>query len=666
MKKILLVGNPNVGKSTVFNKLTGENQHTGNWIGKTVDLAKGYFKYKDEEYEIYDLPGTYSLNTHSKEEEVTRDAIYYEDYDLIVLVVEASALERNLNLVLQILEVNSNIVLCCNLMDEAKKQGISIDKEKLSQDLGIDVVLTSARNNEGIEELLESIYSQAQVKSNNQFKITYSSEIEDGISLISEGLENTKLNKRFIAIKLLINKDVLEVDNEKINNIVKLVQNDLKSKGLNIEDIISYGYQDIQKKIIGECFKQENKSNKLFNIDKLLTNRVTGIFIMILLLMIIFFITIVLSNYPSDLLFFCFSKVEEVLLNLFLFLKVPDVITSVLIFGIFRTLSFVVSVMLPPMAIFFPMFSLLEDLGYLPRVAFNMDGIFEKCGACGKQSLTMMMGFGCNAVGVTSSRIIDSKRERLVAILTNNFVPCNGRFPMLITLIGMLLIGRNSTILEVLILTLFIGLSVLITFLVSLILSKTILKGERSSFTLELPNFRRPNVIKVIVRSFKDKTLHILKRAVLVCIPAGFIIWILSNIMIGNSSILIHISNFLNPIGKLLGMDGTILSAFILGFPANEIVIPIMAMIYMNQGVMSDGYQVIELYNLFVNNGWSFITLICTCIFTLFHFPCSTTVLTIYHETKSKIWTFLSFLLPTICGVILCFITNFILRLIFY
>ena len=666
MKKILLVGNPNVGKSTVFNKLTGENQHTGNWIGKTVDLAKGYFKYKDEEYEIYDLPGTYSLNTHSKEEEVTRDAIYYEDYDLIVLVVEASAFERNLNLVLQILEVNSNIVLCCNLMDEAKKQGISIDKEKLSQDLGIDVVLTSARNNEGIEELLESIYSQAQVKSNNQFKITYSSEIEDGISLISERLENTKLNKRFIAIKLLTNKDVLEVDNEKINNIVKLVQNDLKSKGLNIEDIISYGYQDIQKKIIGECFKQENKSNKLFNIDKLLTNRVTGIFIMILLLMIIFFITIVLSNYPSDLLFFCFSKVEEVLLNLFLFLKVPDVITSVLIFGIFRTLSFVVSVMLPPMAIFFPMFSLLEDLGYLPRVAFNMDGIFEKCGACGKQSLTMMMGFGCNAVGVTSSRIIDSKRERLLAILTNNFVPCNGRFPMLITLIGMLLIGRNSTILEVLILTLFIGLSVLMTFLVSLILSKTILKGERSSFTLELPNFRRPNVIKVIVRSFKDKTLHILKRAVLVCIPAGFIIWILSNIMIGNSSILIHISNFLNPIGKLLGIDGTILSAFILGFPANEIVIPIMAMIYMNQGIMSDGYQVIELYNLFVNNGWSFIILICTCIFTLFHFPCSTTVFTIYYETKSKIWTFLSFLLPTICGVILCFITNFILRLIFY
>lgn len=666
MKKILLVGNPNVGKSTVFNKLTGENQHTGNWIGKTVDLAKGYFKYKDEEYEIYDLPGTYSLNTHSKEEEVTRDAIYYEDYDLIVLVVEASAFERNLNLALQILEVNSNIVLCCNLMDEAKKQGISIDKEKLSQDLGIDVVLTSARNNEGIEELLESIYSQSQVKSNNQFKITYSSEIEDGISLISEGLENTKLNKRFIAIKLLTNKDVLEVDNEKINNIVKLVQNDLKSKGLSIEDVISYGYQDIKKKIIGECFKQENKRNKLFNIDKLLTNRVTGIFIMILLLMLIFFITIVLSNYPSDLLFFCFSKVEEVLLNLFLFLKVPDVITSVLIFGIFRTLSFVVSVMLPPMAIFFPMFSLLEDLGYLPRVAFNMDGIFEKCGACGKQSLTMMMGFGCNAVGVTSSRIIDSKRERLLAILTNNFVPCNGRFPMLITLIGMLLIGRNSTILEVLILTLFIGISVLMTFLVSLILSKTILKGERSSFTLELPNFRRPNVIKVIVRGFKDKTLHILKRAVLVCIPAGFIIWILSNIMIGNSSILIHISNFLNPIGKLLGMDGTILSAFILGFPANEIVIPIMAMIYMNQGVMSDGYQVIELYNLFVNNGWSFITLICTCIFTLFHFPCSTTVLTIYHETKSKIWTFLSFLLPTICGIILCFITNFILRLIFY
>jgi len=664
MKKILLVGNPNVGKSTVFNKLTGENQHTGNWIGKTVDIAKGYFKYKDEKYEIYDLPGTYSLNAHSKEEEVTRDAIYYEDYDLIVLVVDSLSLERNLNLVLQILEVTTNVVLCCNLIDEAKKQGISIDKEELSKELAIDVVLTSARNNIGINELVDSIYKSVKKRKNSSFKIEYREEIEDGISLISEEIEDKiKLNKRFLAIKLLAGKDILNLKTDRINNIVKMVRSELENNQIRLEDKVLESYRNKQKSIIEKSFREEKLNSKRFNIDRLLTNRFTGILVMVLLLMVIFFITIVLSNYPSDLLFFCFSKVEEMFLNLFVFFNVPDVITSVLIYGIFRTLSFVVSVMLPPMAIFFPMFSLLEDLGYLPRVAFNMDGIFERCFSCGKQSLTMMMGFGCNAVGVTGSRIIDSKRERLIAILTNSFVPCNGRFPMLLMLISMLLIGRDSTILEVLMLTLFVGLSIVMTFLVSFILSKTILKGERSSFTLELPSFRKPNVIQVIVRSFKDKTLHILKRAVVVCIPAGFIIWVLSNVMINDLSIINYLVNFLNPFGMLLGMDGTIITSFILGIPANEIVVPIMSMVYMNNGIMSDGYSVLELYNLFVNNGWSFITLICTSIFTLFHFPCSTTLLTIYHETKSKVWTLLSFLLPTLCGVILCFVMNIILKL---
>jgi len=442
-----------------------------------------------------------------------------------------------------------------------------------------------------------------------------------------------------------------------------MVRSELENNQIRLEDKVLESYRNKQKSIIEKSFREEKLNSKRFNIDRLLTNRFTGILVMVLLLMVIFFITIVLSNYPSDLLFFCFSKVEEMFLNLFVFFNVPDVITSVLIYGIFRTLSFVVSVMLPPMAIFFPMFSLLEDLGYLPRVAFNMDGIFERCFSCGKQSLTMMMGFGCNAVGVTGSRIIDSKRERLIAILTNSFVPCNGRFPMLLMLISMLLIGRDSTILEVLMLTLFVGLSIVMTFLVSFILSKTILKGERSSFTLELPSFRKPNVIQVIVRSFKDKTLHILKRAVVVCIPAGFIIWVLSNVMINDLSIINYLVNFLNPFGMLLGMDGTIITSFILGIPANEIVVPIMSMVYMNNGIMSDGYSVLELYNLFVNNGWSFITLICTSIFTLFHFPCSTTLLTIYHETKSKVWTLLSFLLPTLCGVILCFVMNIILKL---
>ena len=673
MSSLLLAGNPNVGKSTVFNHLTGENVHTGNWIGKTVETAKGEFTFLDQSFEIFDLPGTYSLNAHSNEEEVARDAILFMEYDLIVVVVDASSLERNLNLVLQILEYTNRIILCVNLVDEALKKGTVIDKDKLESLLGIRVILTSARSGEGMDDLKHAIYEGSLIDSTSSFIFSYS-EAEDAISLIANYLEEHYLVggcSRFLAKSLLLddeefvsrlfNKFFIDVfGDKKLQELLFFIRNELAITGYTkasiLESVVS-DFSNYQKKLSLEVIKTRIVKKK-FDWDFILTSKMFGIPIMILMLGVVFWITIVLSNYPSSLLSAFFGKVESLLVFIFSVLHIPNVVTSCLIYGIFRTLSWVISVMAPPMIIFFPLFSLLEDLGYLPRVAFNLDGIFKKCGACGKQALTMMMGFGCNAVGATGSRIIDSKKMRLISILTNSFVPCNGRFPMLILLISMFLVGSGTGILEVFYLVLFILLSCFMTFFISLLLSKFILREKDVSFTLELPPFRRPEVGKVIYRSLKDKALLVLKRAIVVSIPAGFLIWVLANIQINGLSILLHVMHFFDSFGRSIGLDGVILTSFLLGFPANEIVIPIMIMAYTQTGVMEDFTSVMELKNLFILNGWSITTCICTCIFSLFHFPCSTTVLTIYHETKSVKWTIFSILLPLVVGVVLCFLVK--------
>ena len=399
--------------------------------------------------------------------------------------------------------------------------------------------------------------------------------------------------------------------------------------------------------------------------DKIVTNKITGIPIMLLMFGLIFWLTIEGANYPSAFLNKVFFSIED---NLFNFCSsfMPSVISDMLIHGIYRTLAWVVSVMLPPMMIFFPLFTLLEDLGYLPRIAFNVDKVFKKCSSCGKQALTMAMGFGCNAVGVCGARIIDSPRERLIAIITNSFVPCNGRFPTLIAIITMFLVGVNKggSVLSVIILMGVILFGIFMTFVVSKVLSKTLLKGVPSSFTLELPPYRKPQVGKVIVRSILDRTLFVLGRAVSIAIPAGLVIWIMANIKIGNISLLNYTSNFLDPFATLLGMDGVILLAFILGFPANEIVIPIIIMAYMATGTLTDYSNLNDLKTLLIDNGWTITTAISVMLFSLMHWPCSTTCLTIKKETKSNKWTFISILVPTLCGIVICFVFNLIMNLI--
>lgn len=676
-KIIALAGNPNVGKSTLFNALTGLKQHTGNWTGKTVSSAFGKYTYSNDKYTVADLPGTYSLLVSSKEEAQARNFLLENSPDAVVVVVDATCLERNLNLVLQILEITDKVVVCVNLLDEAAKKKIEINIKQLSQCLGVPVVGMCAKSGKGIKQLKEAVANIIQSKTEiSPVKIEYSREIEHSISKllpIFDSMDISSKLKRCYALRLLENDDYIKSkltdhSTELSAVLTELTQTDNKeSIRDNIVNAIMKKCEYIFKKAVTlhnpSCNMRDRK------IDKILTSRLTGIPIMLLLLALIFWITIVGANYPSQWLSRLFDWLSGVITGALKYINTPPVIVSLLMDGIYKTTAWVVAVMLPPMAIFFPLFTLLEDLGYLPRIAFNMDSMFKRAGCHGKQCLTMCMGIGCNACGVTGCRIIDSPRERLIAIITNSFMPCNGRFPAIIAIITVFFAGTAAaplnSLLTALILMLVILLGVFATMGVSKLLSLTLLKGEASSFTLELPPYRSPQIGKIIVRSILDRTLFVLGRAVVVAAPAGLIIWLLANIEVGNTSLISYATNFLDPFARILGMDGIILAAFILGFPANEIVIPIMIMLYTNTGVLTDADSLSQMLSLFTANGWTVTTALCVIVFYLMHFPCSTTCISIYKETKSLKWTLVSFFTPLLCGFLLCFIISTVSNIFF-
>ena len=612
---VALAGNPNTGKSTVFNYLTGLNQHTGNWPGKTVVSARGEYKYKNNEYIMVDLPGSYSLFTASKDEEITRDFLCYGNYDTVVVVADATCLERNLNLVLQISKLTKRIILCINLIDEAEKKNITIDRQGLQNELNIPIVLTAARSGRGMNELKEAIANMA-------FK---------------------------------------QIDYEEFNNLSYLhYEPEIRER--ITENNYNYA-NELKQKYVKEDINKLNRDKK---IDDFITSKKFGIPIMLTLLGLIFWITVQGANIPSqvlaDLLFGLQYKLDVVFTNI----GANDFIKGILVDGVYRSLAWVVSVMLPPMAIFFPLFTLFEDLGYLPRVAFNLDHLFKKAGAHGKMCLSMCMGFGCNAAGVIGCRIIDSPRERLIAIITNNLVPCNGRFPLIIVL-SAAFFAFTGTFIDSIIPALFITLMVIIgvfgTLSVSYLLSKTLLKGIPSTFTLELPPYRAPQIGRIIYTSIIDRTIFVLSRAVVVAAPAGAITWLLANIYLGDMSILAHGGNFLEPLGRVIGLDGFILIAFIAGFPANEIVIPVLLMAYMSTGTLTDFESVDSLRQILVSNGWTALTAINVMLFSLLHWPCSTTLWTIKKETGSLKWTFAAFIIPTGIAFLVCFVTAAIYRL---
>lgn len=653
---IALAGNPNVGKSTVFNALTGMNQHTGNWTGKTVATACGTHRENGKNYILIDLPGTYSLFAHSAEEEVARDFILSGRADVAVVVCDATCLERNLNLVLQVIEATPKTVVCLNLMDEAKRKGISVDTQGLSSELGIPVIATSARSGKGLSELIEAVDNVAGSECAVPPPVYYGSGIEEAAKQLGE----THARRESL---LMLSGDVGKALPCEVSEI-------LERYGLTqerIRDKIACATVMRAEELAQKYVVQRSRKNELDrNIDRIFTGR-AGIAAMLLLLAAVLWITVSGANYPSQLLSNWFELLGIKLRSLLDSVGSPQMLTSALVDGIYRVLTWVISVMLPPMAIFFPLFTLLEDFGYLPRVAFNLDHRFKQSGACGKQALTMCMGFGCNAAGVTGCRIIDSPRERLLAAVTNGFVPCNGRFPTMISLISLFLVSGLASPLNSIagaaILTLLIICSVLLTFAACSLLSKTVLRGVPSSFTLELPPYRRPQIGKVIVRSIFDRTLFVLGRAVAVAAPAGLIIWLSSNIIIGNESIFAHCAGFLDPLARQFGLDGVILLAFILGFPANETVVPIMLMGYLAEGRITQT-EGVALRELLTANGWSVCTAVCVIIFMLLHWPCSTTLITVKKETGSIKWALLAALLPTVAGLVLCFAVSHIFALI--
>lgn len=654
---IALAGNPNTGKSTLFNALTGLKQHTGNWSGKTVGRAEGRFWLGEKEAVLVDLPGIYSLFSAGAEEACARDFLAFGDADAVAVVVDASALERHLPLALQVMELMPRCVLCLNLADEAEKKGISIDDKKLSALTGVPVVKTAARTGRGLSDLtaaLEKVMEQEPQVRHTPFHKTLP---EDFAELLAEG-ENLlpKSKNRPLLLDFLWQKEE-DVLSEEVGEELRQWRTKCNGYFAGEEEALAVYRKErslcFQKRAetltAAVCKKNEGKGDTTAQMDKLFLRKRTGVPLMLLLLALVFWITAVGANVPSQMLMSVFTKLGATCRSALE--SSPVWLESLLMDGVFLTVSWVVSVMLPPMAIFFPMFTLLEDCGLLPRIAFQLDGLFRRAGAHGKQALTLCMGFGCNAAGVTACRIIDSPRERLIAILTNNFVPCNGRFPTILLLIAVFLsVGKPW--MSGFALFVVIGLSVGMTLLVSFFLSRTVLKGMPSAFVLELPPFRRPQIGQVLVRSLLDRTIFVLGRAITAAAPAGAIIWLLQRIQIGDGTLLTQIAMFLEPLGGIMGLSGPILLAFLLGLPANEIVLPILLMFYSQSGMLVEGGS--QTGAMLAANGWTWMTAVCAILFSLNHFPCATTLLTIRKETGSRKWTAISFLLPTIIGICLC------------
>ena len=594
MSLIALVGNPNVGKSTLFNGLTGLKQHTGNWPGKTVELAAGQYTYKGKKYDLVDLPGTYSLDGSSREEEITGEFVRVGTADGLLVVCDGTCLERSLILALQVISTGARVLVAVNLIDEAKKMGITVDTEALATGLGVPVVAVCGKDRGGLEQLQEQL------------------------RLLAEGYLPSAPPRR-------------------------------EGEGWEI----AYG-EELCRRV---CRRERSGPTLTEKLDRILLHPIWAYPCLFILLLIVFWLTIEGANYPSQGLQWIFSGLGRG--GRRLLGEAPPWVSSLIMDGLYEPVTRVMSVMLPPMAIFFPLFTLLEDFGYLPRIAYLLDEGLHRCGGCGKQALTMSMGLGCNAVGVTGCRIIDSPRERLIGILTNALMPCNGRFPALILLLGVCFPGLSPG-LRAVGLTGLVVLAVGVTMVVSRLLHKTMGKKSQSVFVMELPPYRVPRIGQVVIRAFLDRCLTVLGRAVAVAAPMGVLIWAFGELRVGEGSLLQYLSSLLEKPGALLGIGGTMLLAFLLGSPANELVLPLFLMILTGN---SWGEGQWDMERKMLEAGVTDSQALCTMVFMLFHWPCTTTLWTVYKESRSVYWTALAWAIPTGAGSLLCILIHWILRL---
>jgi len=731
---VALAGNPNTGKSCVFNHLTGLRQHVGNWPGKTVARAEGRFKVGDLLFKLVDLPGTYSLQSTSTDEEIARDFVLFGNPDVTIVVVDATCLERNLNLVLQVLEITDRVVVCLNLMDEARRKGLRVDADQLAQELGVPVIPAIANAGVGLDKLSETVSAVAQGKLVPQPRRAASVgrvlQAADALSPLVENAIEGIPNARWVAIRLLEQDDnliealqtgelealvgKLQADGlngththvhvhahdgepgkaighgpeqeswvasrpDAVASLLASAADQREALGVMVADDLVAALYDQACRISRAVVSEVSAGRRSFDekLDRLVTSRTWGFAFMLALLGVVFWTTIAGANVPSQMIANALFAFEDTLAGWCDAIRFPWWLTGLLVHGMYRALAWVIAVMLPPMAIFFPLFTLLEDFGYLPRVAFNMDRLFHAAGAHGKQALTMAMGFGCNAAGVTACRIIDSPRERLIAIITNNFVPCNGRFPTLIMLATVFVapvagpgwgsVAGAATLCAAVLIGIFTTLAV------SAFLSRTWLKGEPSAFALEMPSYRRPRILQVLYTSIIDRTLFVLWRACVFAAPAGLVIWTLGNVMVGDQSLFAYCSGLLDPLGHLIGLDGVILLAYIVAIPANEIVVPTIFMGYnvlSEQAAHAGQHVMVELDGidqisrlLTVDHGWTLLTAICLILFCLLHNPCSTTIFTIWKETHSKRWTAVATLMPLTLAFIVCFVVAQVGRL---
>ncbi|MFA5258010.1 MAG: ferrous iron transporter B [Opitutales bacterium] len=618
---VALMGNPNTGKSTVFNRLTGMRQHTGNWPGKTTALAEGVFEEGGRIFKIVDLPGTYSLSAADNDEQVPARFLRVADPDVTVVVADATALERNLLLCFQVMATRAKVVVALNLVDEAQSRGIRVDAEALSRELGIPVVPMAARRGQGIAKLRSTVLETALAEPSR--KVSADAALPDS------------------------------------------------------EDLFNRAGQ-IVRRCVGS-FEPRFNIDWRYAIDWLLTSKWTAFPIMLAVFAFVLWLTIVGANGPSQFLYgILVDWFQPLLKHAVDATGAPGWLSGITVDGMYLSGAWVVCVMLPPMAIFFPMFTLLEDLGYLPRVAFNMDGLFSRAGAHGKQALTMAMGYGCNAAGVVAARIIESPRERLVAILTNNFALCNGRWPTLILLsslfVGSLVPPAWSSLAAMGAVLAVALLGVALSLVSAWILSRTLLKGEPCAFHLEIPPLRKPCLWQVLYTSLVDRTIFVLWRAVVFAFPAGAIIWLVANVSLGGSPLAWWLVEGLSPLGWLLGLNGVILLAYVIAIPANELVVPTILMLTVTlggvalggtegAGVIFEPGKVNNLRGMLGGAGWTSLTAFSMMLFCLCHNPCSTTLYTIYKETRSLRWTFWSAAMPLAFGFVFCALFAFAWRL---